>query len=535
MMECGGIAAGGDMLAGLPVGLGILGEAAETGKADQAGEENQFAGLLAAACAALAGALPAGADQAELPPVTEGTTSTVLAEQASAMPLPVAQPVAEAADGVTTTIPQDVAAQGGEKAACGLPEGAQVAGSVTTPAGHGGATPATSAPAEDGETVAWTVVPRMAPSLAESGVDRPRSDPAAVTGVQPLDSGIGKTETVSESPGPGLDEGQNVVSSPMHPGKEDEARTAEPAGTRPAGEVWHPGEVDSGENRQPAPEAPGISPGKARQPGVVQSRGGESGTGQLTVEQPTTRPPREEWPLAADKPTAASEATGGAVDRRNHEALETKPALPAAVREESGRPDSSGEFKWQDGAPEKEGQVVVVRVRNEQIAPAREAPLASDEPVHPYSRVEFRDLPQFVRRAELVAQAKGPTEMRVQLVPEHLGRVSIRVTVAEGGVTAKLLVETPEVKTLVEQRMPELEQALREQGLRLDGLSVGCEDPGAGNGGFFRQEIPGHFRRELSNGAARREYEEAPVGLPEARPVMNRLWTGNGGLLDALV
>jgi hypothetical protein len=142
-----------------------------------------------------------------------------------------------------------------------------------------------------------------------------------------------------------------------------------------------------------------------------------------------------------------------------------------------------------------------------------------------------------VRRAELAAEAGKPAELRLQLVPEHLGRLSLRITVAEGGVTARMLVETPEVKVLIEQRLPELERALREQGLRLESVSVGCAGQEAGDSRFFRQESREEAVRGLSEGLARRWYEEQPSGGPAGAlaPEVSHLWSGSGTLVDALV
>lgn len=136
------------------------------------------------------------------------------------------------------------------------------------------------------------------------------------------------------------------------------------------------------------------------------------------------------------------------------------------------------------------------------------------------ARVELKDLPQFVRKAELVATSGGPTEMRVQLVPENLGRMSVHISVTQGAVSAHLVVESPEVKALVEQRLPELEQSLREQGLQLSGLSVGCQDSGNREGALLRdqQQTGWTGRNQQSVGNARREYEESPLGVAEPIP-----------------
>lgn len=155
--------------------------------------------------------------------------------------------------------------------------------------------------------------------------------------------------------------------------------------------------------------------------------------------------------------------------------------------------------------------------------------------IHQTARVELKDLPQFVRKAQLVALGGGTTEMRVQLVPENLGRLSVHVSVSEGEVNARLVVESPEVKALVEERLPELERALRDQGLNLSGLSVGCGDTGTGQGSLSRQAETEWNGRNPNYASARRDYEDEPLGVAGPVPKeLSHLWTAQGGLLDAL-
>ena len=60
----------------------------------------------------------------------------------------------------------------------------------------------------------------------------------------------------------------------------------------------------------------------------------------------------------------------------------------------------------------------------------------------------------------------------LQLHPPELGRMSIRVTMAGGGVTVEMLVQDQAVKALVEARLDQLCEALAGQGLRTAALSV---------------------------------------------------------------
>jgi hypothetical protein len=125
--------------------------------------------------------------------------------------------------------------------------------------------------------------------------------------------------------------------------------------------------------------------------------------------------------------------------------------------------------------------------------------------------------------------------MRLQLVPEHLGRLQVRVSIDEGVVTARLVVENPEVKALVEQRLPELSRALQDQGLRLTNVSVGCENSGA-NRDFQGWQGERDLPRSLASGSARREYDDLPSGaVGLVHQAISHQWRGSGGVVDALV
>ncbi|MGE5507377.1 MAG: flagellar hook-length control protein FliK [Chitinophagales bacterium] len=166
---------------------------------------------------------------------------------------------------------------------------------------------------------------------------------------------------------------------------------------------------------------------------------------------------------------------------------------------------------------------------------AEAAPEAHRNEPHPQVRAELKELPQLVRKAELLARAEGPSEMRLQLVPEHLGRLAVRVSVDGGVVTARLVVENPEVKALVEQRLSELTRSLQDQGLRLTNVSVGCESSG-GNPNQQAWRGQGDFPQAAAFAPARRQYEELPAGVPGlAHAALTHQWRGSGGVVDALV
>ncbi len=86
-------------------------------------------------------------------------------------------------------------------------------------------------------------------------------------------------------------------------------------------------------------------------------------------------------------------------------------------------------------------------------------------------------VPQVVRGlATLVSE--GISEMRLQLMPEDLGEIEVRVRTSEGVVRAELMVQNPEVKQLLDQQLDRLRQALHQQGLDLRGFDINLSADG---------------------------------------------------------
>lgn len=77
-----------------------------------------------------------------------------------------------------------------------------------------------------------------------------------------------------------------------------------------------------------------------------------------------------------------------------------------------------------------------------------------------------------VVHATRLAKSRGRDTMVLRLQPPELGEVTLRLVTTPEGVTARFVVDQPEVKALIEVHLPRLEQALTGQGLQLDDASV---------------------------------------------------------------
>jgi len=99
---------------------------------------------------------------------------------------------------------------------------------------------------------------------------------------------------------------------------------------------------------------------------------------------------------------------------------------------------------------------------------------------------------QLVQKVQHFA-ARGQQEIRVQLKPEFLGRVIIKVSKADGVLTAKVLAEQLAVREMLESNFQELRQRFQQAGLEVDEIRV---MPQAGEGSFYEEEHRHYFQQE---------------------------------------
>ena len=80
---------------------------------------------------------------------------------------------------------------------------------------------------------------------------------------------------------------------------------------------------------------------------------------------------------------------------------------------------------------------------------------------------------QIVEQAKLVRTDGSASEMVIRLKPEHLGELTMRVSVAaNGAVTASFHTDNPQTRGLIESSMIQLKQELSAQGIKVDNVSV---------------------------------------------------------------
>lgn len=146
-----------------------------------------------------------------------------------------------------------------------------------------------------------------------------------------------------------------------------------------------------------------------------------------------------------------------------------------------------------------------------------------------------------VRGQDLIGQIEislepGQEEARIQLHPEELGRVDVRVRRREGRMVATLTVERPETSAEIEAHLPELRDALAERGLELDEVEVQT-DPSAFELDSGKGEGEGKERGDPAREGPQAEARSTRRPKPKARSARAALDTSTrapGAALDTL-
>lgn len=99
------------------------------------------------------------------------------------------------------------------------------------------------------------------------------------------------------------------------------------------------------------------------------------------------------------------------------------------------------------------------------------------------------------------AVRNGVTEVRVQLRPESLGDVTVKIRIEGDIVTAKIQVENQQVKAIVENNFQSLKDSLSQHNLQTGSLEVNVQNGGRDHNGFAEQFVENHQANHGRNGS----------------------------------
>jgi flagellar hook-length control protein FliK len=127
----------------------------------------------------------------------------------------------------------------------------------------------------------------------------------------------------------------------------------------------------------------------------------------------------------------------------------------------------------------------------------------------------------------------SPASIRLQLQPENLGRIDLRVRRSGGSLAVSLQAELPETQALLQQHLPELRQSLDQARLPVNQVSIGLELSQQHAGG---QPSPSdHGGRQPAAHPHAASPSAEPAGPGEGRRSNPRRRAGGPGSVDVRV
>ncbi len=84
--------------------------------------------------------------------------------------------------------------------------------------------------------------------------------------------------------------------------------------------------------------------------------------------------------------------------------------------------------------------------------------------------------PEIVKRAGIIVRDGGRGEIRLDIKPEHLGNVRIRVSLEDSNIVGKIFVENSSIRNIFEQNLQNLQRSFREHGFETASLEVTVGD-----------------------------------------------------------
>lgn len=99
--------------------------------------------------------------------------------------------------------------------------------------------------------------------------------------------------------------------------------------------------------------------------------------------------------------------------------------------------------------------------------------VTADKPVFSIRQpIRTSDVVNQVMEQAKVILGQDKSEMVIQLKPDHLGKLELKVVTEQGIVAAKFIAESQQVKEIIETNMQLLKDSLQKQGIAIDGVSV---------------------------------------------------------------
>lgn len=145
-------------------------------------------------------------------------------------------------------------------------------------------------------------------------------------------------------------------------------------------------------------------------------------------------------------------------------------------------PDVKKLVKEQSVAAKKQDVQTVVHAALNEISGIKDNDISSSVKNVPNQQlhVDRDNLVKQVMDSAKVLLTEDKAEMVMHLKPESLGKLSLSIVTERGIVVAKFAAESMQVKQIIEANLPQLKDALEQQGINVQGFSVSVGDQTAG-------------------------------------------------------
>lgn len=128
-----------------------------------------------------------------------------------------------------------------------------------------------------------------------------------------------------------------------------------------------------------------------------------------------------------------------------------------------------------------------------QISPEASSKIVNSNIINPeqYMNIDKTDVLKQITSKVRSDYDNELNEINIKLTPEHLGNLTIKVSLERGILSARALVENVNVKQLLQSNLGELKESLKEQGIEFNSIDVSV-----GEDQEFEEKSPNFFRNE---------------------------------------
>lgn len=205
--------------------------------------------------------------------------------------------------------------------------------------------------------------------------------------------------------------------------------------------------------------------------------------------------------------TAKEAATPGKDEQQDKPAEAKQAELPVGLPAD----DSPADFGKVESGVNR--QVTVVD-HIQPVSLAKSVEVASGQRDSGVSQDPHNIAGQIVEQARMINRVNN-SEMVVKLKPEHLGELTLKVTVENGAVSASFHSNNSEVRTVIEASLTQLRQELSNQGLKVENVGVY-----AGLNQFFSNDQQQQTAQQQQIKFKNRRQEESFIDAIEAAAVL---------------